>query len=84
MPRVKALMWTSEPQCEALKKNIKVYMAIKGMKVNDVANLFKVTTSAAYKKMKHPEKMDFDEICKLAHMLGIETQRLIAETEWEF
>ena len=79
MPRVKPLMWTATPQCDVLRKNIKICMVRSDMNAEKLAKLLDVSRSTAYAKIKEPKKLEFEELCKFAHIFKVELTDLVRE-----
>ena len=78
MPKVN-LVWTAKPQCDALSRNIKVCMFRSGINAPTLAKLLGVCRSSLYKKISQPGKMQYEEICRLAHIFKVDTADLIRE-----
>ena len=78
MPKVN-LIWSAEPQYKALTSNIKICMYRTGIDALTLAKLLGVCRSSLYKKISQPEKMQYEEICRLAHIFKVDTADLIRE-----
>lgn len=79
MPKIKPLVWSAEPQCDALKKNIKICMVRSDMNAEKLAKLLNVSRATAYNKLSEPSKMQFEELCRWAHIFKVELTDLIRE-----
>ena len=79
MPKVKPLIWTPKTQCDALKKNIHICMIRNDIKAEDIAKLFNVSRSTAYNKLKEPQKLEFEELCRFAHIFKVDVTDLVKE-----
>ena len=79
MPKVRPLVWSAKPQCETLKKNIKICMVRSGINADDIAKLFGVSRSTAYYKLKDTNKIGYGDLCRFAHIFNVEVEDLIKE-----
>ena len=79
MPKIKPLIWSAEPQCDTLKRNIKICMIRSDMNAEKLAKLLDVSRATVYNKLNEPYKMQFEELCKFAHIFKVELTDLITE-----
>lgn len=79
MPKVKPLIWSPGPQCDTLKKNIKICMVKSDITADKLAVLLNVSRATAYNKIREPKKLEFEELCRFAHIFKVEVTDLVKE-----
>lgn len=79
MPKVKPLVWSPVPQCEVLKRNIRVCMARSDMTAEKLSGLLKVSRQTIYNKLNEPQKMQFEELCRWAYIFNVDVAEFIKE-----
>ena len=79
MPKIKPLMWTATPQCDVLRKNIKICMVRSDINAEKLAKLLDVSRSTAYYKIKEPKKIEFEDLCKMANIFKVDLSDLVRE-----
>ncbi len=79
MPKVRPLMWSPAPQCDALRRNIKICMLKTGTSPDELAKLLNVCRASVYNKIKDPQKIQFEELCRIAHIFNVEVVDLVKE-----
>ena len=79
MPKVKPLVWSAEPETKTLRKNIKICMIKSGIDAPTLAKLLGVCKASAYNKINEPQKIQFEELCRIAYIFNVETAALLKE-----
>lgn len=79
MPKVKPLIWTAKPQCDALSRNIKICMLKRGITPYQLAELLGICRASAYNRITMPGKMQYEELCRLAHIFKVDVADLVKE-----
>lgn len=79
MPKVRPLIWSPAPQCDTLKKNIKICMIKSNMTADKLAVLLDVSRATAYNKIREPKKLEFEELCRFAHIFKVDVTDLVRE-----
>ena len=79
MPKVKPLIWTPEPQCEGVKKNIQIGNVRQGIDVMTLAKKTGITQGTLYNRMKSPQDFKLSELCLIARALKVDLSDLVKE-----
>ena len=79
MPKVKPLIWTPEPQCNEVKKNIQVGNVRQGIDTLTLAKKTGIKQGTLYNRMKDPGDFKLSELCMIAKILKVDLCDLVKE-----
>lgn len=79
MPKVKPLIYSPTAEAKALRQNIQIALVKRGMSQADLADALGITRSAISWMIIHADRMRFETICRIAHILKVDKAELMKE-----
>lgn len=79
MPKVKPLIYSPTAEVKTLRQNIQIALVKRGMNQTDLADALGVTKSSVSWMITHADRMRFETICRIAHILKVDKAELMKE-----